>query len=102
ALGAYNAGWFAEAMFGLMDELGIERAHVVGNSMGGRVAIEMGLMSPERVRALGLLCPAVAWIRRGLHPIVRLLRPEFGFLPHQIRRSVVPSPYWRMLHNMDI
>src|SRR4051794_32954287 len=74
--GAYNAGWFAESMLGLMDELGIERARIVGNSMGGRTAIEMGLLAPERVDALALLCPAVAWIRRGLHPIVRLLRPE--------------------------
>jgi pimeloyl-ACP methyl ester carboxylesterase len=102
ALGAYNARWFAEAMFGLMDELDIERAHVVGNSMGGRVAIEMGLMSPERVRALGLLCPAVAWIRRGLHPIVRLLRPEFGFLPHQFRRSMVSAQFWSMFHDQDV
>src|SRR5205807_10670277 len=42
ALGGYNARWFAEIMLGLMNELGIERAHVVGNSMGGRVAIELG------------------------------------------------------------
>ena len=35
ALGGYNARWFAEIMLGLMDELGIEQTHVVGNSMGG-------------------------------------------------------------------
>ena len=66
SLGGYNARWFAEIMFGLMDQLEIPRAHVVGNSMGGRVAIEMGLNAPDRISALGLLCPAVAWIRRGL------------------------------------
>jgi pimeloyl-ACP methyl ester carboxylesterase len=102
ALGAYNARWFAEVMFGLMDELNIGRAHVIGNSMGGRVALEMGLMSPERVRALGLLCPAVAWIRRGLHPIVRLLRPEFGLLPHQFHRSMVSAQLWSMFHDKDV
>jgi pimeloyl-ACP methyl ester carboxylesterase len=101
ALGSYNARWFADHMFGLMDELGIERAHVVGNSMGGRVAIEMGLCEPDRVAALGLLCPAVAWIRRGFHPIVRLLRPEFGFLPHSIRRSLVASQFRSIFHNRD-
>ena len=41
---------------GVMDELEIERAHLVGNSMGGRVAIEVGLRRPERV---GALAPAV-------------------------------------------
>ena len=101
ATGAYNARWFAEIMLGLMDELGIARAHIVGNSMGGRVAIEMGLRAPERVSALALLCPAVAWIRRGLHPIVRLLRPELGFLPHGFRRSIVASQFWSMFHSRD-
>src|SRR3989440_3222672 len=89
ALGAYNAAWFAEIALGLMDQLEVRRAHLVGNSMGGRIAIEVGLTAPERVRAMGLLCPAVAWIRRGLHPIIRLLRPEFGLLPHQFHRSMV-------------
>src|SRR5437588_7927918 len=101
-LGPYNAGWFAESMLGLMDELGIDRAHIVGNSMGGRIAIEMGLQAPQRVRALGLLCPAVAWVKRGLHPIVRLLRPEFGLLPHGFRRSVVASQFWSIFYNRDV
>jgi len=102
ALGGYNARWFAEIMFGLMDQLEIDRTHVVGNSMGGRVAIEMGLNAPERIGALGLLCPAVAWIRRALHPIVRLLRPELGLLPHAFRRSVVSSHFWSMFHDRDL
>ncbi len=101
-LGGYNARWFAESMFGLMDELRIDRAHIVGNSMGGRVAIEMGLLAPQRVNALGLLCPAVAWVRRGLHPIVRLLRPEFGLLPHGFRRSMVAAQFWSIFHDRDV
>ncbi len=102
ATGAYNARWFAQMILGLMDELGIERAHLVGNSMGGRVAIEVGLREPDRVGALGLLCPAVAWIRRGLHPVVRLLRPEFGLLPHGFRRAVVASQFWSLLYDRDV
>jgi pimeloyl-ACP methyl ester carboxylesterase len=39
----------------LLDELGIERAAVVGASFGGRVALELALRAPERVRALALL-----------------------------------------------
>jgi pimeloyl-ACP methyl ester carboxylesterase len=101
ALGGYNAGWFAEIMLGLMNELGIEQTHVVGNSMGGRVAIEMGLVAPERIGALGLLCPAVAWVRRGLHPVVRLLRPELGMLPHGFRRSLVASQFQSFFYNRD-
>jgi pimeloyl-ACP methyl ester carboxylesterase len=102
ALGGYNARWFAEIMLGLLDELDAETAHVVGNSMGGRIAIELGLVAPERIRALGLLCPAVAWLKRGLHPIVRLMRPELGLLPHAFRRSVVASHFWSMFHDRDL
>jgi pimeloyl-ACP methyl ester carboxylesterase len=101
AIGGYNPGWFAEILLGLMDELGLPSARVVGNSMGGRIAIEMGLMAPERITALGLLCPAVAWIKRGFHPIVRLLRPEFGRLPHAFSRSVVSSQFWGVFHDPD-
>jgi pimeloyl-ACP methyl ester carboxylesterase len=55
------------------------------------VGIEIGLRAPERVHGLALLCPAVAFIRRGLHPIVRLLRPELGVLPHRFARGAVES-----------
>jgi pimeloyl-ACP methyl ester carboxylesterase len=85
----YDAQWFARHTLGAMDELGIGRAHVVGNSLGGRVAIEVGLSAPERVAALALLCPAVAFVKRDLHPIVRLLRPELGVLPHRFARRTV-------------
>jgi pimeloyl-ACP methyl ester carboxylesterase len=75
---------------------------VIGNSMGGRVAIEMALMAPERIEGLVLLCPAVAWIRRGLHRIVRLLRPEFGLLPHSLNRSMVSSQLWSMFYDRSV
>jgi pimeloyl-ACP methyl ester carboxylesterase len=101
AVGSYSASWFADIMLGLMDQLEIQSAQLVGNSMGGRVAIEMGLIAPERVAALGLLSPAVAWIRRGFHPIVRLLRPEFGLLPHGFRRKTVASQFWSIFHDRD-
>jgi 3-oxoadipate enol-lactonase len=39
----------------LMDEVGIDRAHVVGRSMGGAIAQHMALMQPERVHTLVVL-----------------------------------------------
>ncbi len=100
--GRYNARWFADIVRGYMDAQGIERAHVVGNSMGGRVAIELGLIAPERVSALGLLCPAVAFVDRTFHPIVRLLRPELGFLPHRIAKTMVRQQFWSLFSDRDL
>lgn len=37
-----------EALFGLLDVLGVERAHVVGNSLGGMLAMLMLQQQPER------------------------------------------------------
>ena len=50
---------------------------------------------------LGLLCPAVAFIKREFHPIVRLLRPEFGLLPHRFTRGMVAGQFWSMFCDAD-
>ncbi|MGL4650708.1 MAG: alpha/beta fold hydrolase [Caldilineaceae bacterium] len=60
----------SELVVNLMDELGIERAVLVGNSAGGTVAVNTALAHPDRVEALVLLSPAIyagggspAWVR---------------------------------------
>jgi pimeloyl-ACP methyl ester carboxylesterase len=91
ATASYNAGFFADAVIGALDAMGIERAHLVGNSLGGRVSLEVAMRAPDRVGALGLLCPAVAFIKRAWHPIVRAARPELGLIPHRYPRRAVES-----------
>ena len=87
----YDARYFARAAIALMDALGIDRADVVGNSMGGRAALETGLRHPERTRRLVLLSPGLAWLRdRPWAPLVRALRPELGLLQLAPRRVVEP------------
>lgn len=101
ATAPYSARWFAETVTLTMDALEIDRAHLVGNSMGGRVALEVGLRDPDRVAALALLCPAVAFIKREYHPIIRLARPEFGLLPHRFTRGMVAGQLWSMFGDPD-
>lgn len=101
ATASYCARWFAEVVVDLFDALGIERTRLVGNSMGGRVALEVGLQAPERVDSVALLCPAVAFVKRGFHPVVRVLRPELGFIPHRFARATVASQLSSMFADPD-
>jgi pimeloyl-ACP methyl ester carboxylesterase len=97
-LAAYDPGFFARHVLGLMDALAIERADLVGNSMGGRVALEVGMRAPSRVRTLSLLAPSMAFRRgRELVPLVRFLRPELGVLPPVFRADHVRERFWQMI-----
>jgi pimeloyl-ACP methyl ester carboxylesterase len=85
---AYDARFFARAVLALVEALGLERPHLVGNSLGGRVALEVGLHAPGRIGRLGLLAPSLAWRQRPLAPLLRLVRPELGALQPAPRRAV--------------
>lgn len=54
--GPYTIHEMADDTLGLLDALKIDKAHVVGVSMGGMIAQELVLRNPERVRALVLAC----------------------------------------------
>jgi pimeloyl-ACP methyl ester carboxylesterase len=94
----FDAPYFAGVMVDVLDAAGVARAHVVGNSMGGRIGIEMALTAPERVDRLVLLSPAMAWLRaRRWAPLVRLLRPELSLVPMPVEpivRRLFPAEGW--------
>jgi pimeloyl-ACP methyl ester carboxylesterase len=54
----YSIPMMADDTLGLMDALGIDRAHILGVSMGGRIAIEIAGRHPERVDRLVLISSA--------------------------------------------
>jgi 3-oxoadipate enol-lactonase len=54
--GPYTVAEMAGDVLSVLDEAGLERAHVVGTSLGGMIAQELALSAPERVEKLVLVC----------------------------------------------
>jgi pimeloyl-ACP methyl ester carboxylesterase len=66
-----------------------EPAVLVGNSLGGRTALQAALDAPDIVRGLVLLCPAVAFRKlRQLVPFVRLVPDQVVSLPMRVPRGL--------------
>jgi pimeloyl-ACP methyl ester carboxylesterase len=65
----------AKDAVGLLDHVGVDRAHVVGHSLGGAIALELAAQHPTRVASLVLLepmfptTPAGAAFARALTPL---------------------------------
>ena len=66
----YSIGSHAMLVRDLMNELGIERATVVGHSLGAGVALALAYMAPERVERLAII--SAGGIGRDLAPILRM------------------------------
>jgi pyruvate dehydrogenase E2 component (dihydrolipoamide acetyltransferase) len=71
----------ADAVTGVLDALGAERAHLVGHSMGGAVALAAAARDPARIASLTLIAPS------GFGPEINAgyLR---GFADAQTRREL--------------
>jgi pimeloyl-ACP methyl ester carboxylesterase len=86
----YDFPFFARWLADFLDALGLKRADLVGNSLGGRISLEAGLRLPDRVDRLVLYCPSPAFLRgRQYVPFVRWLRPEMALVPMLLTHGTV-------------
>jgi pimeloyl-ACP methyl ester carboxylesterase len=75
---------------------------VIGNSMGGRIGLELALRSPSRVGGLVLLDPAVpglAW--RYVMGLTRVFPTEFGAVSIPLRRRWMEAALRRLFAHPD-
>ena len=94
----YSMASYAEQVVALMDHLGLERAAVMGTSLGANVALEVAAQQPERLQALviempvldnGLLGSAIAFTPLLValtfgEPVMRLLSGVTRALPRRL------------------
>ncbi|MGW0190892.1 alpha/beta fold hydrolase [Streptomyces sp. NPDC003362] len=59
-------GSLAAGIRGLLDELGLDKAHLVGNSYGGACALRLALDTPDRVDRMVLMGPGGIGTTRAL------------------------------------
>ncbi|MGH2677004.1 MAG: alpha/beta fold hydrolase, partial [Actinomycetota bacterium] len=86
----YTPSYFARVVQGLLDELAVDCAAVLGNSMGGRVALEVAADLPDRVASLILLDPAAAGVAFPLYArLLRMLPTGVGAMPIPLRKRIV-------------
>jgi 3-oxoadipate enol-lactonase len=82
----YTVGQMAADTAGLMKVLGIDRAHIVGMSLGGRIALDVALEHPERVRSLVLVSTSARVERRWTIRLLGLVSLLF--------RGRYPQPHY--------
>lgn len=89
--GDYTDRRSLQVLVALMDGLGVQRASLIGNSIGGRIAWKFAAGQPDRTDKLVLVSPdgfASAGFQYGVKPEVpRLIR---------LMRYVLPKPMLRM------
>ncbi len=85
-------GRFAE----LFDELGLDRPHVVGNSLGGAIALELG--AAGLVSSVTALAPAGFWTAIERAWTLTVLRSVWvsSLAPDFLLRRIAADPLWRV------
>lgn len=111
----------AEDAADLLRHLGVERAHIVGHSFGGAVALALALTAPELVQSLVLLEPAIligdsaeAYRESLLHlmaegrttsaedMVANAFAPRFGPGFRAIMEAAAPDAYQQALEDVDV
>ena len=70
----YSIEMMADYTAALMNGVGIEKAHVIGISLGGRISIAMFLQHPDKVKSMVLASTVANGKRRSLFLFPRLIK----------------------------
>ena len=97
---AYTRQGQAALVLGVMDALGIERAHLVGHSYGGALTLWIASRHPGRVRSIVLVdsaAPSFPEDRRSgaaaFRPLAFLFLRGYALRPSVVRKSLERSIY---------
>jgi len=97
----YDTRVFAADVVAILDDLGVERAHVYGTSMGGRVAQWLAADHPSRVRklVLGATSPGSPHGVERSAEIRRALAQRDRAAAHEVLLDLMYTPGWLATHD---
>src|SRR5574337_887963 len=87
---SYTIQTLAADAIGLMDVLTIDRAHIVGLSMGGAIAQELAIAHPDRVKRLVLVSTYTSSDRRGADVLNSFALMRTRFSREEYARATMP------------
>lgn len=91
--GAYSLEQMAADAVAVLDDAGVETAHIVGASMGGAISQVLAIMYPDRIRSLSLVCTSCSnhqWRRDLLASWAELAQDQgMGAMTAQAARWVI-------------
>ena len=103
-------GTAADDLLGLLDQLGLDRVHVIGTAAGGFVALDFALSYPQRVRSL-VIANSIGGVQDADYVELgrRLRPPQFNALPPEIRElgpsyrasNASGTEHWMELEKMN-
>lgn len=94
----YDLRDMAQDAFGLLDALSIQRAHIVGVSMGGMIGQTMAILNPQRVLSLTSIMSttgARSLPRAKSSVSMKMLRPVPKDEDHYVQQAL---KMWQLLH----
>jgi len=97
-----SCGANAAAILALLDNLGIQRAVIVGHGVGGGIAQAFAIQWPDRVSALALVSSAGFGVApRGMARLARALGPLARFVPPKLLAGLVQGSVRRGFEDPD-
>jgi len=96
----YSPAFFTHFVAAFLDALGVDRAAVIGNSLGGLAGLRLALSEPERVTALGLVSSGGLG-REVTYALRSLALPGYGRLAVAWGKSPpgLPKEPWDAQHS---
>ncbi|MBT9557452.1 MAG: alpha/beta hydrolase [Myxococcales bacterium] len=112
AADGYGIDVLADDSLAVMDELGIDRAVLIGHSMGVQVALEMATRAPERVTGIVLVCGSYgrpldtvydsAMLGKVL-PAARIMAEQFPEVLSGVMKRLLPTELgWWMARLLEV